>query len=156
LVYQVKKTDLQITDYLDRMVADRKPKGYLPAEEIMRLSSRVAKWFFFHKQQTCLARSLALYYYLWLYGHRPYFIIDIDLNNPGELSAHTWVSTSDRLEEELGQSPKRLHHVGSSRVIIREKNLAWEGADNGQYNTNQPLQPTMSILFRAKNDEEFD
>jgi hypothetical protein len=79
------------TDYLDRLAARCKPKGRLEAQAIMSMADSLAYYYWFHKQRSCLAKSLALYYYLKRYGYSPLMIFEVDLTVDRKYNCHARV-----------------------------------------------------------------
>lgn len=120
LVYRVKRTHLPVTDYLDQIIATRKPKNGLAWNEIQSLVGNVFSRARIHKKQPCLVQSLAEYYYLKLFGHDAYFVFNVNLNSHNYYNCHAWVADPESLKKMRNSPGDGLHQVGSSRTYIRE------------------------------------
>lgn len=145
LVYRVKRSKLPVTDYLDRHYRRKRQRSGLEAEEICRLISKASSSFWFHKQQICLAQSLAAYYYLKIYGYRPYFLMEIDFQCGKYYNCHSWVCLDRDLQKGYLKNLNVLNIHNNS--ILVEKSHEQRGDRDGEYPSDKLLQPELPLLF---------
>jgi hypothetical protein len=131
LVNRVKRSDLPASAVVDDLIDRRRPRRGPGQGEIMALVDQMSRRFWFHRPQACLSRSLATYYYLRLFGHDPYLVIDLDLDNERYYNCHIWVADKDAIDRELARNPKGVHQVGDTRTYLRDEDSPAETGSHG-------------------------
>ncbi len=98
-VYGIKRFKGNIPEYLEviRDQAGSKKEG-LRSEDIIGTVEKASKGFKFHKDQICLSKSLAEYYYLTLYGFEACLIMEMDFHKSSDFNCHCWVVLKDKVE----------------------------------------------------------
>ncbi|MEN6317843.1 MAG: lasso peptide biosynthesis protein [Syntrophaceae bacterium] len=150
LVYDVKRSELPVIDYLDGLAQRKKRRCGLEAEEICSLIANSSSHFWFHRQQSCLAQSLVLYYYLRIYGYAPFLIMEIDFNCDRYYNCHAWVSLDGDLESCRFENVKVLNRY--KNFILVEKVTEHKGETDGKYPSHESLQSALPVLFCRKNN----
>lgn len=150
LVYDVKRSKLPVIDYLDGIAQRKKSRFGLEAEEICSLVAYSSSRFWFHRQQSCLAQSLVLYYYLRIYGYAPFLIMQIDFNTDRYYNCHAWVSLDGNLENCFFENVRVINRY--KNFILVEKSTEQKGETNGKYPSHELLQSELPLLFCRKNN----
>jgi hypothetical protein len=149
LVNDVKRSKLPVIDFLDGLVERKKRRCGLEEKEIFSLVAHSSSRFWFHRQQSCLAQSLVLYYYLGIYGHTPFLIMQIDFNSDRYYNCHAWVSLDGDLEKCRFENIRVLNRY--KNFILVEKETEQKGETDGKYPSYELLQSELPILFCREN-----
>jgi hypothetical protein len=116
-----RRSPFPFTDYLDRLAVRRKPRSPLEAQTILSMADSLAYYYWFHKQRSCLAKSLALYYYLKHYGYSPLIIFEIDLTVDRKYNCHARVVLQETSDSGHGwdEGPDFIRVNGSAAMVFK-------------------------------------
>jgi len=141
-----------LTDCLDDVLKKKKRRTGLSAKEICQTITKASSNFWFHKQQFCLTKSVVAYYYLTIYGYKPFLLIEIDFAAHKYYNCHSWVC----LKEDLTEGHMNTLNIIDKKknFILIEKDCNRKGDNDAEHITNQLLQSELPLLFCRRDDVE--
>jgi len=149
LVKKIKYPDVDIHSFLHSLGNVRDPRKGLTPGQIGDIILSASRFFYFHRQQQCMCRSLSAYTILKQYGYRPYLVIDINFVEPVFHNCHCWISLdSNQVKEVFG--PEIISIRGN--LILLDKSHNKTGVTHGKHHTDRLLQSKLPLLFCEEND----
>ncbi|MCP3921601.1 MAG: hypothetical protein GY714_03355 [Desulfobacterales bacterium] len=145
LVNKIKRNKTDINSFLDSLGENSKYIGITP-KQISNIIYKASKFFWFHKDQQCLARSLTCYLFLKQFSYKPYLVLEINIKKNSFYNCHCWVSLdSDSVKKDY----KDIFISCNRNTIFLDST---NGDENGKHNPDRLLQSELPLLLRKKND----